>query len=140
MGIRSKMIFVLSLAFVAMCSAESSDKIESTPQRLRPPATVKCARDHLTSFQGRILAYKRGKNNVYLRVRTDEETTETFNLKWAAPDKAKKWFLLRGEEFKAEDWKRIESAPGRLIAGTRIIVWVCDDGSKPVFDWQPKER
>ena len=138
-GINSKMIFVLSLIFVAMCNADATNKIGAAPQRLRPPAGLKCSRDHLTSFQGRILAYKHGKKNLSLRVRTDEKTTETFTLKWEAPDKAEKWFLLRGEEFKAEDWKLIESTPGKLIVGTRIIVWVCDDGSKPVFDWRPKE-
>ncbi len=138
-GISCKMILALSVTFGAMCSADSTDKIGIPPQRLRPPASLKCSRDHLTSFQGRILDYKRGKNTIYLRVRTDENTTETFNLKWEDTDKAENWFLLRGEEFKAEDWKLIESAPGRLIDGTRIIVWVCDDGSKPIFDWRPKE-
>ena len=139
-GISYKIVFVLSLTFVAICSADAIEKTDRPLQRLRPPASLKCSRDHLTSFQGRILAYKRGKNNLYLRVRTDEETTETFTLKWAAPKKAENWFLLRGEEFKAENWKLIESAPGKLNAGTRIIVWVCDDGSKPVFDWRPKEK
>jgi hypothetical protein len=140
LGIRWNRIFVLSLTLVAISSAAATKKSGTAPQRLRPPGSLSCARDHLTSFQGRILVYKRGKNNISLRVRTDEGTTETFNLKWEAPDKAEKWFLLRGEEFKAADWKLIESAPGRLSAGTRIIVWVCDDGSKPVLDWRPKER
>jgi hypothetical protein len=138
-GMSCKLILALGLSFVAMRSADLTNNIGAPPQRLRPPASLKCSRDHLTSFQGRILEYKRGKNNIYLRVRTDEDTTETFNLKWEAPDKAEKWFLLRGEAFKAEDWKLIESAPGKLNDGVRIIVWVCDDGSKPVFDWRPKE-
>lgn len=108
-------------------------------QRIRPPDSLKCSRDHLTSFQGRIIAYKRGKTSIFLRVRTDEETTESFTLKWGEPDKAEKWFLLRGESFQAADWKMIESSQGKLLAGMRVIVWVCDDGSKPVFDWRPKE-
>ena len=109
------------------------------PQRLRPPASLKCTRDHLTAFQGRILDYTRGKQNMSLRVRTDEDTTESFSLKWGASEKPDTWFLLRGEAFKTGDWKLIESAPGKLLDGTRIIVWVCDDGSQPVFDWRPKE-
>jgi hypothetical protein len=108
-------------------------------QRLRPPASLKCTRDHLTAFQGRILDYTRGKQNISLRVRTDEDTTESFSLKWGASERPDAWFLLRGEVFKTGDWKLIESAPGKLLDGTRIIVWVCDDGSQPVFDWRPKE-
>ncbi|MBK9314789.1 MAG: hypothetical protein IPM55_11190 [Acidobacteria bacterium] len=133
------MIFVLALSFGAMCSAKSTDGTNDPPQRLRPPASLKCSRDHLTSFQGRIIDYKRGEKSIFLSVRTDEETTENFTLKWEDTENAEKWFLLRGEEFKAEDWKLIESAHGRLVDGMRIIVWVCDDGSKPVFDWRPKE-
>lgn len=139
-GISCKMIFVLGLSFGAMCSANSSDMTNDPPQRLRPPASLKCSRDHLTSFQGRIIDYKRAKNSIFLNVRTDEETSENFTLKWEDPEKAEKWFLLRGEEFKADDWKLIETASGRLVDGTRIIVWVCDDGSKPVFDWRPREK
>lgn len=107
-------------------------------QRLRPPASLKCSRDHLTSYQGRVLDYKRSENQIAIRIRTDEETTETFTLKWGG-EKPEKWLLLRGEEFKPTDWKMIESAPGRLIDGMRIIIWVCDDGSKPVLDWRPRE-
>src|SRR5262245_37664871 len=106
-------------------------------QRLRPPAVLQCSRDHLTSFQGRILDYKRGEQDMTIRVRTDEQTTESFTLKWANSEKAETSFLMEGERFKPEDWKRIESAPGKLRDGMRIIVWVCDDGSKPVFDWRP---
>ena len=47
---------------------------------------------------------------------------------------------VRGAEFKAEDWKRIEGRPGHLKPGMRAIVWVCDDGSTPVVDWRPAEK
>ena len=107
------------------------------PQRVRPPASLKCSRDQLTAFQGRILDYKRGQLEITLRVRTDEDTTENFTLKWEASDKAEAWFLLRGEEFKADDWNQIESARGKLHDDMRIIVWLCSNGSKPVFDWRP---
>ena len=124
-----KALFLLSLTFAA-----------GLPQRTRPPASLQCSRDHLTSFQGRILEYKRNQQDLSLRVRTDEETTESFTLKWGPSEKAETWLLLRGEAFKAEDWKQIESAPGKLQEGMRVFVWVCDDGSKPVFDWRPKEK
>jgi len=128
-GITVKALLVLILA-----SSETG-----VPQRLRPPATLQCSRDRLTAFQGRILEYKHGKQEIFLRVRTDEDTTESFTLKWDAAGKAETSFLMRGEVFAAEDWKKIESAPGKLHDGMRVIVWVCDDGSKPVLDWRPKE-
>jgi hypothetical protein len=108
-------------------------------QRVRPPASLKCSRDHLTAYQGRVLDYRRGKQDITLRVSTDENTTESVSLKWAASEKPETWFLLRGEAFKDADWQLIESGPGKLVDGTRIIVWVCDDGSKPVLDWRPKD-
>jgi hypothetical protein len=109
----------------------------SLAQRPRPPISFKCSRDHLTAFQGRILEYTRSRQEISLRVRTDEATTESFTLRWEASEKVETWLLLNGEAFKAEDWNRIESAAGKIRDGVRIIVWDCDDGSKPVFDWRP---
>ena len=106
-------------------------------QRPRPPAALKCSRDHLTAFQGRVLEYRKSTQEISLRVRTDEDTTESFTLKWNSAEKPETWFLLNSEAFKAEDWNRVESTPGKLRDGMRIIVWACDDGSKPVFDWRP---
>jgi len=107
------------------------------PQRLRPPESITCSRDRLTAFQGRVVDYKRNKQDISIRVRTDEETTEAFTLKWTAPEQPEPWLLMRGEKFKSDDWKLVESAPGRLRDGVRIIVWVCGDGSKPILDWRP---
>ncbi len=138
-GIPCKAIVVLCLTLGALCGVDAKELAGGLPQRPRPPASLTCTRDHLTVFQGRIIEYTRGKQDIAFRVRTDEETTENFTLKWDTSDNAEKWFLLRGEIFKIEDWKLIESAPGKLHDDMRIFVWVCDDGSKPVLDWRPKE-
>jgi hypothetical protein len=134
---RAMLLLGLSLGALSVAALDASPDRPS--QRIRPPASLKCSRDHLTAFQGRVLDYRRGKQDISFRVRTDEETTESFSLKWAASEKPETWFLMRGEAFKAGDWKLIESEAGKLLVDTRIIVWVCDDGSKPVFDWRPKE-
>ncbi|MCI0422041.1 MAG: hypothetical protein L0312_22910, partial [Acidobacteria bacterium] len=68
-------------------------------QRLRPPEKVKCSRDHLTSFAGRVLAFKRNNNETFLRMRTDEETIEAFTLKHPGKGSAAEWFLLTGKSF-----------------------------------------
>lgn len=112
----------------------------SAGQRLAPPSAIKCSRDHLTSFTGRILAYQRSSSRIFIRVRTDEETTESFTLKLARKDEAVEHFLMRGETFRQSDWKLIESAPGKLHQPMRATIWVCDDGAAPVIDWRPPER
>ena len=77
-------------------------------QRLMPPESVRCDANHLTSFTGKILSYRRGPGRVTLRVRTDEETTESFTLRFKKSEDAARWFLLRGEPFKQSDWALIE--------------------------------
>ncbi len=115
-------------------------RVASSGQRLAPPSSLKCSRDHLTSFTGRILAYERGSSRIFIRVRTDEETTESFTLKLAKAEEAASHFLMRGETFKQGDWKLIEASPGKLHQPMRATIWVCDDGSTPVIDWRPPER
>jgi len=106
-------------------------------QRLRPPEKIPCSRDHLTSFSGRVLEFKRNDNRTFLRVRTDEDTSEAFTLKHPGKGSAAEWFLLKGKAFEPSDWKRIEIRKNKLHPRMRATVWVCDDGSTPVVDWQP---
>jgi len=128
------------LSCVLLSAGAGGATMVDAAQRLRPPASIKCTRDHLTAYQGRVLEYKRSAQEIAVRIRTDEDTTENVSLKWAGAEKPEAWLLLRGEPFKTEDWKLIESGPGKLIDGTRIVAWVCDDGSRPVLDWRPPER
>lgn len=115
-------------------------------QRIAPPSALKCSRDHLTSFTGKVIAYRRSPTRVFLRVRTDEETTESFSLKLTKAEDATKFFLLRGDAFNSNDWALIESSTGKLRQSTgamgtmRATVWVCDDRSNPVISWQPPEK
>ena len=106
--------------------------------RIRPPDAVTCDRNHLTSYTGRVLFYSRRAGRVVLRIRTDEETTETVTLRHPRGSSPAKWFLLGRERFKASDWSRIESSKGRLLPDMRVTAWVCDDGNRPIIDWQPK--
>jgi len=108
--------------------------------RIGPPASIDCPRNHLTGFMGTVLSYKRSPERIALRVRTDEATTESATLKFGKEEGPVRWLLLHGQPFKPEDWVRIESGPGRLLDGMRVMVWLCDDGRKPVFDWRPIEE
>ncbi len=106
-------------------------------RRPRIPDRVTCPRNNLTSFTGRVLSFSRTNVRTVIRMRTDEDTTETFTLHHPESDSAMKWFLLRGEPFEQSDWALIESARNRLRPKMRATVWVCDDGTNPIVDWRP---
>ena len=108
--------------------------------RIAPPARLECPRDNTTSFTGRVVAYRRAAGRVFLRVRTDEQTTEEFTLRAAD---LRRLFLLRGEAFRRGNWRRIETRPGRLRAGVRATVWACYVGDEPqakLIDWSPGQN
>lgn len=107
--------------------------------RIAPPAAITCSRDHLTSYNGKIIYYRRTSSRTVLRVRTDWDTTEQVTLRHGRNKNPQRWFLLRGDAFMQEDWAKIETSRGRLRPDVRANVWVCDDGRNPVVDWQPPQ-
>jgi hypothetical protein len=109
-------------------------------QRVRPAERIRCSRDHLTSFSGTVLEFRRSNNKTFLKVRTDEDTTEVFTLKHPGKESAAEWFLFKGKPFESSHWKRIEIRKNQLRPRMRATVWACDDGSTPVVDWQPQEE
>lgn len=136
-------LFSFIFSLILLAAAPLAWRVEAQEERagrIRPPASLNCSRNDLTSFTGRVLSYSRSKNRVYVRLRTDEQTTEAFTLNFARREDATRWFLLRAEPFKADDWNLIEVRRGRLRSGMRATVWVCSNSRKPVIDWQPPER
>ena len=103
------------------------------PSRLAPPAAVTCPRDHLTSYTGRVVSYRRTTEALVLTIRTDWDTTENVRL---APPRLDH-LRVGGAPFAAADWARIEPSPGHVRPDLRATAWVCDDGRPPVIDWQP---
>ena len=136
----SKGSFKKLAAATMFCAAVLVVSSQARAQRLMPPESVKCDPNHLTSFTGKILSYRRKPGRVSLRVRTDEETTESFTLRFRKSEDAARWFLLKGEPFKRTDWALIERRRYQLRPRMRATVWVCDDGSNPTIDWRPGER
>jgi len=113
-----------------------SELAAESSQRIRPPEKITCSRNHLTSFTGKVLSMKRQKRSTRMRMRTDEETSEQFTLRHASDDPSQ-YFLMWGETFTENDWKRIETGKNQLRPNLRAPVWVCDNGENPVVDWQP---
>jgi hypothetical protein len=108
-------------------------------RRIGPPDTLKCDRSDLTLYDGSVLAYRRRKGKTFLRVRTSFDTTEEVNIVHPGTDDPSKFYLINGEPFRREDWKRIEVRKGVLKNGLQVNIWVCRDkpSIQPVVDWKP---
>ena len=107
-----------------------------TDSRLRPPSSLACDRNQLTSHTGVLRSYVRGETVTEIGIHTDEDTDESVSVpsKGAFPAPA---FLANGKPFVAADLARLESAPGVAREGLRLTAWVCLDGrTPPVIDWQ----
>lgn len=126
---RAGTILLAMLAGVGLLNAQRAG-------RLRPPRTIECPRDKLTSFTGRVASYSRTDERINIVIHTDSETTEKFTLRYSKGADPAQWFLMKAEPFKPDDWKVIESAKGRLRPGIRATIWVCEGGANPVVDWQ----
>jgi hypothetical protein len=144
-GLSSCCLAALACAAVAVASPPDAASREGFAAgasqrggRIRPPEGLRCDLNRLTSFTGRVTYYRRNATSVSIRMRTDEETSERFTLRFTAREGAAKHFLIEGEPFKPSDWSRIERARGRLRPGMRATVWACEDNSTPpVVDWRP---
>jgi rhodanese-related sulfurtransferase len=106
--------------------------------RLMPPGKIRCKADDVTVYNGKVIAYSRTAGRTTLTIRTDYDTTETVVVAYEKGDDPAKWFLVFGEPFTSEDWKKIEQKKGTLHPGMRANAWVCTDG-KAIIDWRPGE-
>jgi hypothetical protein len=118
-------------------ASQQEERYTAVRTRLRPPESIQCPRDRLTSFTGRVLSYRRRVGQIGLKIHTDENTLEAFRLDYAESKGPTQWFLMRGRLFRQEDWKEIESAEYSLRPDMRATIWVCDDGANPIVDWFP---
>jgi hypothetical protein len=109
--------------------------------RIMPPSRLKCDRNDLTLYDGRVLAYRRRKGSTFLRIRTNFDTTEEVTIRHPATDDPSKFYLINGEPFTPADWRRIERRSKVLRPGMRANVWVCRDNPaiQPIVDWQPDD-
>lgn len=106
--------------------------------RLRPPPTLACDDNHLTSWTGRVTGYKRGKDATWFEISTDEDTVESAMIRHEGNADASAHYLMQGAAFAPGDMARIESGPGVLKPGMRATAWVCElAGVPPRLDWQP---
>ena len=135
-------ILSTTLLFALVFSVERAESHqERGGGRLMPPATLECDRNNLTSYDGRILAYRRRKGSTFLRIRTNYDSTEEVTIKHPGTNDPSKFYLINAEPFGKGDWKRIEKTRGVLKRGMRANIWVCEGNSsiQPVVDWRPDD-
>ncbi|HKO60183.1 MAG TPA: hypothetical protein VJV03_03400 [Pyrinomonadaceae bacterium] len=125
------LVLLLVLVFPAFSEAQEG--------RIGPPASLKCDRSDVTLYDGSVLAYRRRKGKTFLRVRTSFDTTEEVNIIHRGTDDPSKFYLINGEPFTREDWKRIEVRKSVLKNGIHANIWVCRNNPsvQPVVDWKP---
>jgi hypothetical protein len=104
--------------------------------RLRPPDSISCDRNKLTAFSGIVTQWSRDDSTARLGMTTDADAKETFVVRFEKGKASERWFLLEGQVFKPEDWKRVELSPGRLRPAIQAIAWVCEGDMNPVIDWR----
>ena len=109
--------------------------------RIMPPSGLSCDRNDLTSYDGEVRAYRRRKGSTFLRIRTNFDTTEEVTIRHPGTNDPSKFYLINGQPFTRNDWRRIEKRRKILKPGMRANVWVCRGNPKiqPVVDWQPDD-
>jgi hypothetical protein len=112
--------------------------------RIMPPTGLKCDVNHVTSFTGRVLAYSRHSGRIFIRVRTDEQTTNEFTIPYAEGEDVSKWFTIDGQAISQGDLEKIESRWKRKKRSVRATVWACYDNdwrktTAEIIDWRPRE-
>jgi hypothetical protein len=110
-------------------------------RRLMPPPDLGCDVNHVTSFTGRVLSYSRRADQIFIRVRTDEATTEEFTIPYSQAQEIAKRFKLNGQPLGQNGLAKIESRWKRDKRSVRATVWACydKDWRKPsavLIDWQ----
>ena len=137
---------LLAVFSVTLLSVSATGETNFTPQqqprgRIMPPPQLQCDRNDLTSYDGRVIAYRRRKGSTFLRIRTNFDTTEEVIIRHPATDDPSKFYLLNGQPFAGSDWRRIERRRKVLIKDMRANVWVCRDNPaiQPVVDWRPDD-
>jgi hypothetical protein len=127
-------------AFVAILSVEVVINCQERG-RIAPPPDLKCDRSDLTSYDGRVLTYRRRRGSTFLRIRTNFDTTEVVTLQHPRTDDPSQFYLLNGEPFTGSDWRLIERRKYVLRPNMRANVWVCrgNPAIQPIVDWRPED-
>ncbi len=133
----------LYMTVLSVAAAAGGVTLSRSPQegRIMVPPGLKCDRSDLTSYDGRVIAYRRRRASTFLRIRTNSDTTEEVIIRHPAAGDPSKFYLLNGEAFAKSNWRLIEKRWGVLRPNMRANVWVCRGNAavQPVVDWRPDD-
>ena len=139
---RSRFSAILLLAMVTFSVTGVAVHPQEPGGRIRPPSGLKCDRNDLTVYDGKVLTYRRRKGSTFLRIRTSFDTTEAVTIRHPGTDDPSEFYLLNSEPFTRSDWRRIEKSKNVLKPGVLANVWVCrgNPAIQPVVDWRPDDK
>jgi hypothetical protein len=140
----AKQIAISAILFLSMLTISVTGiavRAQEPRGRLMPPSSLKCDRNDLTVYDGKVLTYRRRKGSTYLRIRTNFDTTEAVTIRHPGTDDPSEFYLINAEPFTKSDWRRIERKTTVLKPGMRANVWVCrgNPAIQPVVDWRPDD-
>ncbi len=129
----SKQNLLLVSLLVLLIGSVSSKPL---PQRLAPPSGLPCSRDQLTSYTGKILRYTRKSSQIFLQVRTDEATTERFQISISKGKGYLDLYLLNGAAITKTELEKIERKLTKKTNDVRVTVWECRNSAHRIIDWR----
>ena len=77
---------ILSLVVLSASAASGAHSPQQPQGRIAPAPGLKCDRNDLTLYDGRVIAYRRRKGSTFLRIRTNFDTTEEVIIRHPATD------------------------------------------------------
>lgn len=126
--------FLLVILLLMISAANNS--FSAPLQRLAPPPGLPCSRDTLTSYSGKILRYTRKPNQIFLLMRTDEATTEKFQIEISKGKNHLNLYLLNGQAISATELEQVEKRILKKSKAVTVTVWECINTSHRVIDWR----
>jgi hypothetical protein len=129
-------VLITALASLVVLLTAFTNTAQTDRGRIRPPAAVTCNRNNLTAYSGKVVEFSRHPGRVDLTIETDWDTTEKVTLTHSRGSDPARWFLFNGRKFKPSNWKVLDSVQSTYPDGFRATAWVCNDGRKPIIDWQ----
>lgn len=131
------LVMLLPGLLLAVAVANSAAQRGAAPSaRLAPPPDIACDRNRLTSYSGRVTAFRRASGGDTVTIETDWGSLETFTV--GRPGQAGPAYLLAGAPMQAEDWSTVLNDAGEPRQDLGAIAWVCGDPPEfTVIDWRP---
>lgn len=126
----------LTLLLMLMVSIAGDTITRPSPQRLAPPSGLPCSRDQLTSFSGKVIRYARQPRQITLQIRTDEATTERFQIQISKGKNYLALFLLNGAAITKTELEKIEKKLTKKANDVRVTVWECRNSAHRIIDWR----